>query len=230
MATLSESMSWNRSTATTSWGSRAAVIAGPLFLGIAALLVFSVAPTISGSDAPAKISDFYSENGEKNFLLIAEPLALVGMFAFVWLVGRIRAAITLVDGNESRAWTVFGGGIAFAVLAGTSLTAHTTVAGTSAFSSSFEVDPNTAMLFSHFGYVSLAAAMIGAAVMAFAIAGALRSVGRTALMRATYVVGALSLIANVFVYAPLVIYLVWAAIVGLALLRSGHDQLETSRQ
>ena len=230
MVTISESMSRNRSTATTSWWSRAAVIAGPLFLGIAALLVFSVAPTSSGSDAPAKISDFYSDNGEKNFLLMAEPLALVGMFAFVWLVGRIRAAITLVDGNESRAWTAFGGGIAFAVLAGTSLTAQTTVAGTSAFSSSFEVDPNTAMLFSHFGYVSLAAAMIGAAVMAFAIAGALRSVGRTALMRATYVVGALSLIANVFVYAPLVIYLVWAAIVGVAVLRSGHDQLETSRQ
>ncbi|MGH2747105.1 MAG: hypothetical protein ACRDKB_04165 [Actinomycetota bacterium] len=196
-------MSRRRGIATASSWSRAAVVAGPLFLAIAALLVFSVAPTISGSGAPARIEEFYSDNGDSNILLIAEPLALVGMFAFLWLVGRIRTGIAHMDKNESRAVVAFGGGIAFAVLAGASLIAHTTVAGATAFSSSFQVDVDTAMLFSHFGYVAMAGAMIGAAVMAFATVGALRAMGRPALVRATYIVGVLSLIANLFVYAPL---------------------------
>ena len=230
MVSVSASISRNRSMATTSLWSRAAVIAGPLLLGIAALLVFSVAPTISGSDAPAKIKDFYSDNGDSNILLIAEPLALVGFFAFLWLVGRMRTAIAHVGQDEARARVAFGGGIAFAVLAGASLTAHTTVAGTTAFSSSFEVDPNTAMLFSHFGYVSMAGAMMGAAVMAFATVGTLRAMGRPALARATYVIGGLSLIANVFVYVPLVAYLIWAVIVGLVLSRTGQDQPGSGKQ
>jgi hypothetical protein len=97
------------------------------------------------------------------------------MFAFFWLVARIRRAIAHIDQKESRAAVAFGGGIAFTILAGASLTAHTTVAGTTAFSSSFEIEPHTAMLFSHFGYVSMAGAMIGAAAMAFATVGALRA-------------------------------------------------------
>jgi hypothetical protein len=227
---LNESLSRSVRTATTSWWSRAAVVAGPLLLAIAALLVFSVAPTISGSDAPAKIADFYSDDGDSNLLLIAEPLALLGMFAFLWLVGRMRTAIAYVDQNESRAVVVLGGGIAFAVLAGVSLTASTTVAGASSFSSSFEVDPHTAMLFSHFGYVAMAGAMIGAAAMAFATLGALRAMGHVGLVRATYVVGGLGVIANVFVYPPLVAYLTWAVVVGLVVLKMGPDQAEWRKQ
>lgn len=229
MATVSQSLGVNRSTATSSWWSRAAAIAGPLLLGIAAVIVFWVAPNISESDAPAKIEDFYADSGNRNILLIAEPLALVGMFAFLWLVARIRAGIAHVDKNESRSGAAIGGGTAFAVLAAASLTVHTTVAGTSAFSSSFEVDPHTAMLFSHLGYVLLAGAMIGAAVMAFSTAGALRAMGRRGLVRTTYVVGGLSLIANLFVYVPLILYLVWTPIVGLVLSKASQGQAE-SRQ
>jgi hypothetical protein len=58
MVSMKESMSHSSSTAMTSWWSRAAVVSGPLFVGIAALLVFWFAPTISGSDAPAKIEEF----------------------------------------------------------------------------------------------------------------------------------------------------------------------------
>lgn len=224
MVSVNESLSRDVSAATTSWWSRGAVVAGPLLFAIAALLVFSVAPTISGSGAPARIEDFYSDNGDSTILLIAEPLALVGMFAFLWLLGRIRTGIAHVDKNDSRAGLVFGGGIAFAVLAGASLIAHTTVAGATAFSSSFEVDPHTAMLFSHFGYVAMAGAMIGAAVMAFSTAGTLRAMGRQALVRATYVVGVLSLIANLFVYAPLIVYLIWVVIVGFVVLRTDQPQ------
>lgn len=170
------------------------------------------------------------DNGDSNILLIAEPLALVGMFAFLWLTGRLRAGIARVDKNEARASSAFGGGLAFALLAAASLTAHTTVAGTTAFSSSFEIDPNTAMLFSHFGYVSLAGAMIGAAVMAFATVGALRAIGRPALVKATYVVGGLSLIANLFVYAPMIVYLIWTVAVGVVLAKSDQGQTEWSKQ
>jgi hypothetical protein len=230
MVALNETIGRNRGMTSTSWWSRTVVVAGPLFLGIAALLVFSVAPAISGSDAPAEIAEFYSDDGDSNLLLIAEPLALLGIFAFLWLVGCIRTAIAYVDQNESRAVVVLVGGIAFAVLAGVSLTASTTVAGATSFSSSFEIDPHTAMLFSHFGYVVMAGAMIGAAAMVFATLRALRAMGRVGLVRATYVVGVLSLIANLFVYVPLVVYLVWAVIVGFVVLRTDQDQPESRKQ
>lgn len=195
-----------------SWKRDVAIVAGPLLLGVAALLVFLVGPRISGSDAPAEIDTFYSDGGS-NLMLVAEPLALVGMFAFLWLVGRVSVSVATRDENGSRAAVAFAGGIAFAILAGASLVVHTTVAGTAAFSNSFEAEPNTAMLFSHLGYVLMAAAMIGAATMAFATVGALQTTGNRGLVKATYVVGVLGLIANLFVYLPLVLFLIWAGVV-----------------
>ena len=195
-----------------SWKRGVAIVAGPLLLGVAASLVFLVGPSISGSDAPAEIDTFYSDGGS-NLMLAAEPLALVGMFAFLWLVGRVRVSVATRDENGSHAAVAFAGGIAFAILAGASLVVHTTVAGTAAFSNSFEAESNTAMLFSHLGYVLMAAAMIGAATMAFATVGALQTTGHRGLVKATYVVGVLGLIANLFVYPPLVLFLIWAGVV-----------------
>jgi hypothetical protein len=49
-------------------------------------------------------------------------------------------------------------------------------------------------------------------------------------VRATYVVSVLSLVANLFVYAPLIAYLIWAVIVGLVALNTGPDGPEWSKQ
>ena len=197
----------------SSRGSLIAAVIGPLALLAAALLVFTSAPDLSSSDARTQIAEFYSDDGGSATLAIAEPLALIGLFAFLWLTGRVHQGLKAISSTNNRPAMALAGGVGFSVMTGISLVAQTTVAGTAAFSSSFEADPNTAMLFSHFGYVTLAAAMIGGSVMAFSTAGALRA-AKKRIATFSYVVGVLGLVGMFFVYLPLVVFLVWAVIVG----------------
>lgn len=219
MIAVSESFGRSEVTEARTWKRKVAIVSGPLLLGVAALMVFLTAPSISESDAPAKVAQFYAD-GDSNVTLAAEPVALIGLFAFLWLVGRIRAAVASTSESSSRAAVVFGGGVTFAILAGASLIVSTTVAGTAAFSSSFEVEPHTAMLFSHLGYVLMAGAMIGAAAMAFATVDSLRTNGNGGLAKATVVIGVLGLVANFFVYLPLIAFLVWAGVAASKLTRT----------
>lgn len=201
--------------ASSRWALIAALV-GPVALLAAALLVFTLVPSSSGAEAATKTAEFYSDDGDGSTLVIAEPLALIGMFAFLGLTGHVRHGLRAIDATNQWPAMAFAGGVAFSVLAAISLVAQTTVAGAGSFSPSFEADPHTAMLLSHFGYLTLAAALIGGSVMAFSVAGALRPTNRRSATVA-YVVGALGLIGMLFVYLPLTVFLLWVAVMGVKL-------------
>jgi hypothetical protein len=218
-----------REASTTPRGRRLAAwsgIAGAVVLGAANYLVLSLSPQGSGPDAAQRISDFYLEGGNSGGLLVAEPLSIVGGFLLLWFVGYLTGILRekeVASGRYSSA--ALGGGVTFVVLAFASITAQTTVAGSTSFYSAFEVDPQAALLFSHLGYVLLVGAMVGAAVLLAATGVQLRrgAVGPRWLGTVAYVLAPISLLSVFFVYLPLLLFLVWILLVSVSKLR--RDQI-----
>lgn len=198
-------------------------IAGAVLLGAAAYLVISLSPLGSGPDAAQRISDFYLEGGNSGGLLVAEPLSIVGGFFLLWFVGYLTGTLRgSEDGSGRYSTPALAGGVTFVVLAFASITAQTTVAGSTSFFSAFEVDPYTAMLFSHLGYILLVGAMAGAAVLLAATGVQLRrgAVGPRWLGTVAYVLAPVSLLSFFFVYLPLLLFLVWILLVSMSRLRT----------
>lgn len=200
-------------------------IAGALLLGAAAYLVLSSSPAGTGSDAVRNISDFYSEGGNRSGLLVAEPLSIVGGFFLLWFLGHLAGRLRTAEVGAARyADSALAGGATFIVLAFASLTASTTVAGLMAFSSAFEADPHTAMLFSHLAYVLLAGAMVGAAVL---LAAAGSQIRRTQMIprwlgTAAYVLAPISILAFPFIYLAVALFLIWILLVSGSMLRESQ--------
>lgn len=150
-------------------------VGAAILLIVAAGLIFSNAPEISGSDAGRRITDFYADEGKGSAIVPAEFLSLFGAFLFLWFIGGLRGVLQSWVPDDSRyASRAYAGGVAFAVLTVAALTVHTTIAGALAFSDSLKVDANTAILLSHLGYVLQAGAMMGAAATLFATGRAAR--------------------------------------------------------
>lgn len=105
----------------------------------------------------------------------------------------------------------------FAGLYFVSIVAQTTIAGTQLIAPAYTVDPNLAMVFVHTAYVLMAGAMLGAAVMALAVARWVRGdpgVPRR-LRPASVVAAALSLASIFLAIIPLLVFLIWIAALGV---------------
>jgi len=218
-----------REASTASQGRRLAAwsgIAGAVVVGAAAYLVLSLSPEGSGADATQRISDFYLGDGNSGGLLVAEPLSIVGGFLLLWFFGNLTGTLrgSKVDSGRYTS-AALAGGVTFVVLAFASITAQTTVAGSTSFYPAFEVDPHAALMFSHLGYILLAGAMAAAAVLLAATGVQLRrgAVGPRWLGTVAYVLVPISLLSMFFVYLPLLLFLIWVLLVSMSRLRT--DQI-----
>jgi hypothetical protein len=200
-------------------------IGGALLLGAAAYLVLSLPPAGGGPDAAQTISNFYMEGTGRSFLVVAEPLSLTGGFLLLWFLGHLTGRLPVAEGGSGRyPNSALAGGVMFIVLAFASVTVGATVAGSVAFSPAFEVDPHTAMLFSHLGYVLLTGAMVGAAAL---LASEGRHIRQTSsvprwLGTMAYVLVPVSLLSLFFAYLPLALFLIWILLVSVAMLRKAQ--------
>jgi hypothetical protein len=188
-------------------------LAAAVLLGIGPALLFLTGVELSDPDAPRLVEAFYADRSQWQPMLIAEPAALLGLVVFLAFVGRLRAAL----GETVTTASLSAGAIVFAALGFASIAAQTTTAGTAMFAPSFEPDPHSAMALSHLGYVLLAGAMMGAATMAFAVARAVRRDPRLPrwLGPLSLGLGVLCLGSIFFVYAPLLLFLVWVPVLGV---------------
>lgn len=197
------------------WGTAGLGVVAAVLLGVGPLVVFAQGVFINGPDAAASIAAFYADRGRSMLTLIAEPTAMAGLIAFVWFVSRLRERLHQAAGSTASLVSM-GAGL-FAALYFVSVVAQTTIAGTSSFAPSFTVDPNLAMVFVHTAYVLMAGAMLGAAVMALAVARAVRGdpgVPRW-LRPASVVVAVLSLASIFLAIIPLLVFLIWIAALGV---------------
>lgn len=197
-------------------------VGGAILLIVAAGLVVSTAPQISGSDAAQKITAFYTDDGKRATLLSAEFLSLLGAFLFLWFIGGLRVLLESWEGDDGKyASSAYAGGVVFAVLTVAALIVDTNMAGALSFSDSLSLDTNTAILLAHLGYVLHAGAMMGAAVTLFATGrAARRTKTRKRLEIASYVLGTLSLLSLLMVWIPMLLFLIWVVIVSLTVLKA----------
>jgi hypothetical protein len=196
--------------------------AAAVLLAVVGLGIFLLSPEISGADASRTIRDFYADSGDPGRLAMFEPLGFLAVFSFVWFVARLHRSVADSPGGERYASAIATGGAVFAGLSAASFVVYTTVAGTTVFTDAFNVDANTAMLFSHLGYVLLAGAMVGASVMVLASTRAVQALTpeRKMFIRTGYVVGVLSLLSLMFVFLPLIAFAIWVGTAGASLTRS----------
>ncbi len=197
------------------WGTAGLGVVAAVLLGVGPLVVFAQAVFINGPDAAASVAAFYADRGRWMPTLVAEPAAMAGLVAFVWFVGRLRER--LPEGAGATASLVSMGAGLFAALYFVSIVVQTTIAGTLSFAPSYTVDPNLAMVFVHMAYVLMAGAMLGAAVMALAVARWVRgdrSVPRR-LRPVSLAVAGLSLASFFLAILPLLVFLIWIAALGV---------------
>ena len=197
------------------WGTAGLGVVAAVLLGVGPLVVFAQGVFISGPDAAASVAAFYADRGRSMLTLIAEPTAMAGLVAFVWFVGRLRERLPQAAGSTASLVSM-GAGL-FAALYFVSIVAQTTIAGTHFIAPAFTVEPNLAMVFVHTAYVLMAGAMLGAAVMALAVARWVRGdpgVPRR-LRPASVVVAALSLASIFLAIIPLLVFLIWIAALGV---------------
>lgn len=189
-----------------------------LLLVATAIIVVSL-PNAAGPDGVEKVRAFYAEGGNHRIVPLSEPLALIGAFLMMWFSGTLREYLRQAGGDDRRATVAFTGSLAFAILLPVALLVLATPAGQLAFSQGFRLDPYTAMLFHHVGYVLIAAAMMGAAAVAAATGTVIRDTGilGRGMFRASMVVSVLSLLAMPFVYVPLVLFVIWVIAIGVRL-------------
>ncbi len=186
-------------------------LVGALFLIAAAFITLWVSPQLMGNpDAARLVEELYADSGSRSLLGLTEFLGVLGGVAFLWFAGSVREALAVH--SERHSTTAFAGLLAFALLTMASFMASSTVAGTFWLTDAFVLDPHVAMLFGHLGYVLLMGA-VGAAAVTLIAAGRLAD-GRSRIIR--YVLAGLCVVPGVmFVYLPLVAFLMWCATVGL---------------
>jgi hypothetical protein len=194
------------------WTTLGLGLAAPILVGVGPVLVLLAAVELSDPNAPGLIEAFYADPSRWQPMLIAEPAALLGLIVFLAFVSRLRAAL-----DTPTTASLSAGAVVFAALGFASIAAQTTIAGTAMFAPAFEPDPHVAMALSHLGYVLLAGAMMGAATMAFAVARAVRSGPHLPrwLGPLSLGLGVLCLGSIFFVYAPLLLFLVWLPVLGV---------------
>ncbi|MEO7229623.1 MAG: hypothetical protein ABIZ30_03410 [Candidatus Limnocylindrales bacterium] len=197
------------------WGTAGLGVVAAVLLAAGPLVVFTQGVFINGPDAATSVAAFYADSGRSMLTLVAEPTAMVGLVLFVWFVGRLRERLPEAGGSTALLLSV-GAGL-FAGLYFVSIVVQTTIAGTLSFAPAFTVDPNLAMVLVHTAYVLMAGAMLGAAVMALAVARWVRgdpSVPRK-LRPASLVVAGLSLASIFLAILPLLVVLIWIAALGI---------------
>lgn len=193
-------------------------IVGALFLAGATYLIL-LSPQGSDPDAPRSITEFYAEGGSSGGLLFAEPLSILGAFLILWFLGNL-ASMLHPQAPNSDVHPILAGGTSFVILALASIVTQTTLAGSQSFFPAFQVDPHTSLALSHLGYVLMAGAMVGAAIL-LARAGSMIRRGATAprwLGSSAYALVPMSMLSMFFVYLPVALFLLWIMLVGVSLL------------
>lgn len=210
------------------WGTAGLGVAAAILLAAGPLVVFTQGVFINGPDAATSVAAFYADSGRSMLTLVAEPTAMAGLVLFVWFVGRLRER--LPEAGRSTALLLSMGAGLFAGLYFVSIVAQTTIAGTLFIAPAYTVDPNLAMVFVHTAYVLMAGAMLGAAVMALAVARWVRSdTGVPRRLRPVSVVVAVLSLTSIFLaIIPLLVFLVWIGALGVMIsAQPGRPAVET---
>jgi hypothetical protein len=189
--------------------------------------------TIVLLDAPdshqgrAKFVDYYGDFRGSSYewrSLVANLLAILAAFSFVWFLRRLYARVRAVD--APLAAVVAGSGFLFLALLLASLVTASAVGTTLAYSDDYRVDIDTAILMSNLALFLYTAAGVGSGAMIWAASLAARRGGLfpRAVVWGGFV-AAVAALATIFVDgAGLVLPLIWILTVSVLFLRVSPPQ------
>jgi hypothetical protein len=191
-------------------------------VALLAALILAFPPDARGANGASQLAQYYADRGNQAHLELAVVLSALAGFFFLWFLARLVFALRTGTGRDSSlVWVAFAGGLFFAILLISGLALSTVVGITLTESSSFKLDPSTAILINTLGYEMAAVSMFGAAALlvATAVAGRRGGVLPRWLELSSYVLGGLSLLSGVFVYPFLLLFVAWVVVIGLRLTR-----------
>ncbi len=209
-------------------------IAFAVLLFIALVLTFP--PDTESKNGAAIVADYYAKKSTQVNHFVASIILPFAGFLFLWFLGRLYARLRTAEGEDGYAVLAFAGGVVFSGLLMVSMAVTVFFALTLNFSKAFRLNPNAALLFDTLDFYVLVLAMAGAAVLLVATGLAAR---RSRLLPrwlgwVSYVLAVLSLppVSGIFVYFPLLLFLIWIVIVSVTMIRdiaAGDETVTTAR-
>jgi hypothetical protein len=214
---------------------RFAAICGVLFVVLAVAGFALVDAGLPSSDAPREeVVEYFEESGTELKRELGANLAAAGAFFLLVFVGRLRSALREAEGaGGTFASVAFGGGVAMASLLLVGGLVDAGVASADGFFGSYEVDADTAiLLMSVSWWVSGFLLLAGGVMVGATSVVALKTGFLPRWLAIAGLVLAVASIANETTQAlviPLLLVLVWIAIVSVILTRRGpgRTQAET---
>ncbi|MGX1885539.1 hypothetical protein [Streptomyces sp. NPDC055287] len=195
------------------------MVAGALL--IAGHILWLRTPDTTGSDAIRNVVNFYSKDSNKALAETSVPLLLAAALLFMFFL----VALSRLAGNRSH--LVLVGGAVFTVFLMVSAIAGNIFAITVDTSDVFPVGPETALiaiLLLDLAYGAAIAAMLGAAVLLFAVWRAARESRAVPMWLAWFgfVVAVLSLAAPFSAWATPLLLGVWILVAGVVLIMNAR--------
>lgn len=176
------------------------------------------------SDAdPTKVVAWYSDSGHRDRLGIAWVVFMVGLFALLWFLASLRAAVASIDDSGMLAQIVLAGGAVYVALAGVAISLNVAVSTMSDDTYKHTVYPELIHASGDAFWVIHAAGFVGMSSMmiATAIAALRAKVVRPWLGWLGVAVGIVS-IAGI-VGLPQLLVALWLIVVSVAIFRAGGN-------
>ncbi len=209
-------------------------IAFAVLLFIALVLVFP--PDAESKNGAAILADYYAKKSTQVNYFVASIIFPFAGVLFLWFLGRLYARLRTAEGEDGYSGLAFAGGVVFSGLLMVSMAVTVVFALTLNFSKAFRLNPNAALLFNTLDFYVLVLAMAGAAVLLVAtgLAGRRSRLLPRWLARVSYVLAVLCLppVSGIFVFFPLLLFLIWIVIVSVTMIRgiaAGDETVTTGR-
>jgi hypothetical protein len=203
------------------WGPWAGIAFAVLF--VAGLLLNNLP---SGDDSLAKIVSFYNDKGNRAQLIISSYLLFLAGLFFFWFLAGLRVRLLEAEGAPGRLTSIaFGGGLVFVSSLMVAAACFMTAAANVTFGDEKFVAADAARILPELGYPVLVIGGIFAAIAMIDAASVL--IMRTGLWPrwlAYYgFVAAVVLLAS-FLFAPMILFVLWVIFVSVAMLRAAPKQ------
>jgi hypothetical protein len=150
-------------------------VAGLAFVALLVVDALALLNSLDSHQSRQKFVDYYADfrgNSHEWRELLANLVAILAVFCFVWFLRRLYAAVRPVD--PTLAALVAGGGFVLAALLLAAVVASTAVGTTIAYSDDYRVNIDTAILMSNLALFLYTAAGVGSATMIWAASLAAR--------------------------------------------------------
>jgi hypothetical protein len=150
-------------------------VAGIAFVALVVVDVLALANQLDSHKSRSEFASYYAHfrgSSHEWRELVATVVGILAAFCFAWFLRRLADEVRTVD--TGLAAVVLGGGFLFLALFLAALVLVTAVGTTLAYSDSYRVNLDTAILMSDIGLFLYTAAMAGAAIMVWGAALAAR--------------------------------------------------------